>query len=239
MHTCRLVTVVAAALLAPAILSSAIVDAGAADVPAGPRPAYAPPPPPYPPMPPPPMFYNWSGVYVGAHVGGGFADIGFGSDASGFLGGGQLGYNYQIGRFVFGLEAEISGTGVNNGFAGVGPLAVGVNWNSLTTLTPRFGWAFNEWLLYGKIGVAWADVDVNATVGGIPIGGNGGISSGFLLGVGVEHPLWVPNWTAKIEYENIQFGNDGSTFVLNNNVSFQTIKFGVNYHFGGPFLPPF
>ena len=239
MHTSRVVTAVAVAMLSSAMLTSATVDAGAADSPPPrPRPGY-PPPPPYPPMPPLMPFYNWSGVYVGAHIGGGFSDIGFGNTASGFLGGGQIGYNYQIGRFVLGLEAEISGTDVSNGFATVGPLGVSVNWNSLTTLTPRFGWAFNDWLIYGKIGGAWADVDVRATEFGFPFAAGGGVSSGFVLGVGVEHALWIPNWTAKIEYENIDFGHDGGTFVTTNGVTFQTVKFGINYHFGGPFLPPY
>jgi len=224
-------------MLSSAVLSSASVDARAADAPPRVRSAY-PPPPPYPPMPPMMPFYNWSGVYIGAHVGGGFSDVGFGNNASGFLGGGQIGYNYQIGRFVLGLEAEISGTDVSNGFAVIGPFGVSVDWNSLTTVSGRFGWAFNDWLVYGKVGGAWADVDVRATGFGVPFATVSGVTSGFLLGVGVEHALWIPNWTAKIEYEHIDFGGDSGTFFTNNSVNFQTIKFGVNYHFGGPFLPP-
>lgn len=235
MHTCRTVTVVAAAMLSPVMLSSAIVGAGAGDAPM----AYAPPPlayapPPVYPLPPPMPFYMWSGLYVGAHVGAGFADVGFGSTGSGFIGGGQIGYNYQFGHLVLGLEAEISGSGVSNGFTSVGPFSASVNWNSLTTLTPRIGWAFNDWLVYGKVGGAWADVDVTATEFGIPFATNGGIASGLVLGVGIEHALWIPNWTAKLEYQNIGFGNDAGTFATNNGVTFQSIKFGVNYRFGGP-----
>src|SRR5262249_4775515 len=87
----------ATAMLSPAILASGTIVSEAAD---GPRaPAYGVPPPPLP-LP----FYVWTGLYVGAHVGGGWADLGVGDTASGFIGGGQVGYNYQINQWVFGVE---------------------------------------------------------------------------------------------------------------------------------------
>ena len=237
MHTFRVVTVVAAAVLSSAIIITA-APAGAADAPPMPRRAYPPPPPP--PMLPPLPFYNWSGLYVGAHVGGGFADLGFGGNGSGFIGGGQIGYNWQIGQVVLGVEAEVSGSGVSNGLATFGPVATSVNWNSITTVSGRFGWAFNDWLVYGKAGGAWADVDVNETIGGTPVFALGGVTSGFLLGVGVEHVLWSPAWTAKLEYDHIGFGSDVGVFGFDSSVNFQEVKFGINYHFGpGMFGPPF
>jgi outer membrane immunogenic protein len=235
MHTYKRVRfVLATAMLSPLILASAgATVAAAADA--------APPPGPYyrgrlPPPPPPPLplpYYNWTGLYVGVHAGIGWADPGFGDTASGFIGGGQIGYNFQINPWwVLGLEAEISGSGVNNSFATFGPIAESINWNSLTTLTPRLGYAVDNWLIYGKVGGAWANVSVNATSFGVPIAA-GGTTGAFVAGIGAEYAFWN-NWSAKIEYDIFDFGNNPGTFVTGNSVTFQALKFGVNYRFGGP-----
>jgi hypothetical protein len=64
-----------------------------------------------------------------------------------------------------GLEADISGSGIKNNLASIGtpfgPITANFNWNSLTTLAPRFGYASDNWLVYGKVGGAWADVSVS------------------------------------------------------------------------------
>jgi hypothetical protein len=84
MHPYKLTKVaLATALLSPIILASGtIVSRGQA----------------YPAPPPPPTFYMpfyiWTGLYVGVHAGGGWADLGVGDTATGFIGGGQVGYNY-------------------------------------------------------------------------------------------------------------------------------------------------
>src|ERR1700719_3265406 len=104
MSTCRLIKLGFAA----AMLVSASAVSDAADAPRGP--AYRP--------PPPPLFYNWTGVYVGVHAGGGWADLGVGGTGTGFIGGGQVGYNYQVNpQWVVGLEPEISGSGIKNNLA--------------------------------------------------------------------------------------------------------------------------
>lgn len=239
MPTSRLVRfVLSVAILSPLLASGGTVVAEAADVPRVPRYRAALP---VPPPPPPLPFYNWTGLYVGAHVGGGWADLGFGNTGSGFIGGGQIGYNYQINPWwVLGLEAEVSGSGVSNNFATFGLANLRVDWNSVTTLTPRFGYAVNNWLFYGKLGGAWADVTVTATNNfGFPLIGFGGTASAFVAGVGVEY-AFLPNWSAKVEWEHFDFGSDAGVFDTGNGVTFETVKFGVNYHFGpGPFFLPF
>src|SRR3954462_15633317 len=69
-----------------------------------------------------PVAYDWTGFYVGGHLGYGWAkkdwSDSFGlfdvsSRSSGFLGGGQAGFNYQIGQFVLGAEGDFSWTGIN------------------------------------------------------------------------------------------------------------------------------
>lgn len=212
----------ATAMISPVILASESIVSEAAEAP--PSPTYQ--------APPPPLFYNWTGVYLGVHAGGGWADLGVGDTGSGFIGGGQVGYNYQINRWVWGLEAEISGSGIKNNLATFGPVTASFNWNSLWTLTPRFGYAFDNWLIYGKAGGAWADVSVSATAFGMPLGSAGGTASGWVAGLGAEY-AFRNNWSAKIEYNFFGFGSDSGTFVTGNGVTLQTVKAGVNYRFGG------
>jgi outer membrane immunogenic protein len=218
-----------AAMLSPVILSSGTVSK-AADALRAPA---------YPAPPPPPLFYNWTGVYAGVHAGGGWADLGIGDTGSGFIGGGQIGYNYQINQLVFGLEGDIAGSGIKNNLLSIGTpfgaITANFNWNSLTTLTPRFGYAFDNWLVYGKVGGAWADVSASVNA---PFGFSmsaGGTASGWIAGVGAEY-AFRNNWSAKIEYNHFDFGNDGSTFITGNSVTLNTVKAGVNYRFlGWPF----
>ena len=219
----------ATAMISPLILVSQSIVSEAADaVPA--RGYYAPAPVP---------FYSWTGLYVGAHVGGGWADLGVGSTGSGVIGGGQVGYNYQINQLVFGVEAEVSAANIKNNLLTFGPLSASFNWNSLTTLSSRFGYAFDNWLLYGKVGGAWADVSANANAFGMQLVSVGGTASGWVAGLGAEY-AFQNNWSAKLEYNVFGFGNDSGTFGTfnGNNVTLQTVKAGVNYRFGGwPLVP--
>jgi outer membrane immunogenic protein len=212
-------------MLSPVILAAASIVSEAAD--AARPPAYR--------APPPPLFYNWTGLYVGAHVGGGWADLGVGDTGSGFIGGGQVGYNYQISpQWVVGLEVEVSGSGIKNNLFTFGPITANFNWNTLTTLTSRFGYAFDNWLIYGKAGGAWADV--SASVNAAPFGfssSSGGTASGWVVGVGTEY-AFRNNWSAKVEYNHLDFGSDGGIFITGNTVTVDTVKAGINYRFGGP-----
>ena len=88
------------------------------------------------------------------------ADVGPGShDGDGFLAGAQVGYNMQSGKFVFGLEADMSGAWVDGSTA-----CCGHEFNWLASVRGRAGVAFNgnRTLLYATGGAAWADVDYTA-----------------------------------------------------------------------------
>src|SRR5262249_50902122 len=101
MHKLSAVTAMLAALLALPMA------ANAADMPPRPAPApvYAPPP------------FSWTGFYIGGNIGGAWAHrdvtdtrfgLDFGRSSDGvFIGGGQVGYNYQTGNFMFGVEWDI------------------------------------------------------------------------------------------------------------------------------------
>ena len=223
--------------LATVMLASASAVSNAVDVVRGPAyppvrgPAYPPP------LPPVPLFYNWTGFYVGGHIGVGWADGG----SSGFLGGGQVGYNYQINpQWVLGVEADIAGTTIKDSVSAavIGPGAVltanataSLDW--VSTFAARFGYAFDRWLVYSKVGGAWAHASATVTSGinGITFGSISvdQTASGWMLGVGTEYAL-SNNWSAKVEYNMMDFGND-SPFADN---KFHVFKAGINYRFGGP-----
>jgi outer membrane immunogenic protein len=217
--------------LATAMLVSAPTISDAIDAVRGP--AYG---------PAPPIFgYYWTGFYGGGHLGVGWSD-----GASGFLGGGQAGFNYQINKWVLGVEGQFSGTSikdnVNATFVFPGAIATAHAETSLdwvSTLAPRFGYAFDRWLVYGKVGGAWAHASANLSANVISPGVGGGIAgtvtqnvSGWMLGIGTEYALWN-NWTAKMEYNMMDFGSD-SPF---SNDKFHVFKGGINYHIGGPGVP--
>ena len=217
--------------LAAVMLASAPAVSEAADAPRGP--AYRPPPPPIP-------FYNWTGFYAGAHLGVGWSDGDGSGNSSGFLGGGQVGFNYQINQWVLGVEADIAGTTIKDSVNAAvvspglptltGSATASLDW--VSTLAPRFGYAFDRWLVYGKFGGAWAHGSGTASVAinGVPVNS---ISvdqtvSGWVLGVGTEYAL-RDNWTAKIEYNMMDFGSDGPFA----DSKFHVFKAGLNYRFGG------
>jgi outer membrane immunogenic protein len=96
--------------------------------------------------------YNWTGFYIGGHVGGAFRGndnniLGGGNDGR-FMGGVQAGYDYQFASsWVFGLEANYSFLDTGSSFANRG----------LGSVTGRLGYTWGPSLLYVKAGYAWAD----------------------------------------------------------------------------------
>ena len=121
----------------------------------------------------PEVVYNWTGFYIGGHVGGAFGGSSLeGSDAR-FLGGVQGGFDYQFANnWVIGAEAQYSWlANSNNGgvlFPGSGTV-VSSNSDQLGSVTGRLGYALGPALLYGKGGFAWRDnTNLNATIAGVP-----------------------------------------------------------------------
>jgi len=218
-----------------------------------------------PPIPVP--IFTWTGFYLGANIGGAWAqrnitDIfgnNFNQSSSGrFIGGGQLGYNWQTGNFVLGIEGDIDGVVSNNNTVGVptlvavppavfGPFLVSPsNSGWVGTLAARLGFAADHWLFYAKGGGGWVGSSNGGAITnlatGLTLAGNGGGSlSGWLAGGGVEYAI-TNNWTLKAEYDYIGLGNGNRAILVPltpvlfdqfriNNRSFQMVKFGFNYLF--------
>jgi outer membrane immunogenic protein len=211
---------------------------------------------------------NWSGCYVGAHVGYGWARKENSDDpssnwflgqpltvyADGFIGGGQVGCNYQwTSDFVIGIEGEFSGTGIRGstrptvGF--LTSLTAHAQTNSISTVTGRLGYSWSRALLYVKGGGAWAHDEYSGDWAFAPFSGTVSASetrTGWTLGVGFEHAL-DSNWSARIEYDYYNFGTRavsfpvgppvvGTYYVGDIHQEVSAIKLGVNYRFGGPLV---
>jgi outer membrane immunogenic protein len=179
--------------------------------------------------------YNWSGFYLGGHLGGAWSQEDLSAlglvgttDPDGFIGGVQAGYNWQADRWVFGIEGDWSWSGAD-GSTAVGLITSDQNWYA--TLTGRLGYAWDNWLWYVKGGAAWVDAEYG-------FGGFGTVSDtrvGWTLGTGVEWAL-APQWSAKLEYNYLDFGKDtytlgGTPFDVDTQV--HLVKAGINYRFGG------
>jgi len=196
-----------------------------------------------------PQIYNWSGIYVGGHIGGGYSSSSWGDpfgaasnddfNSWGFLGGAQIGANAQFNRLVLGLEGDFSWTNIkNSGTDSVGEaLNTNVEWTS--TITGRVGAAFDRLLLYGKGGLALAQDQSSLT----DLAGNTATDSvlrtGWTVGAGLEYAL-DDNWSAKIEYDYLGFGAQSMNFTTptesvssNASLDVQEIKAGLNFRFGG------
>jgi outer membrane immunogenic protein len=151
--------------------------------------------------------YNWTGFYIGAHIGYGWGDANLGFQPDGFLGGIQAGYNWHLNRnWVFGIEGDFSATDMNDTVLGLN-----VHVDYLASIRGRVGYTWDRMMLYGTGGVAFTRVGalgVHAT------------NEGWVLGAGLEW-AFSHRWTAKVEY--LFYDID----------AFETsaLKFGVNYRF--------
>ncbi|HJY90111.1 MAG TPA: outer membrane beta-barrel protein [Candidatus Acidoferrum sp.] len=216
----------------------------------------------YPPPPLPVPIFSWTGFYVGGNIGGAWAKnewtdslflTNFNNVNNGvFIGGGQLGGNYQIGSFVIGGEWDFDWAGNNNGTGVITPagnILVSSNNRWITTVAARFGYAIDHWMVYGKVGGGWVGnndftatnltTGVSVTCGTFANVTCNNSAGGWLVGAGFEYAL-TNHWTVKLEYDFLGLGNRtfvipatapllaGDTFTSNNR-NVQVIKVGFNY----------
>jgi len=193
-----------------------------------------------------PVPYSWTGFYIGLNGGGAFGNSNFldsvlgnsGSfNVSGGMVGGTVGANYQIGRFVLGIEGDgdwqnLDGTTTSGSCAFVG-CETKSDW--LATVRGRAGYTWDRFFVYGTGGAAFANVKAGA--GALPFSNT--TETGWTAGAGAEY-AFLPNWSAKVEYLYVGLpnascglancGSSTTSVSVNENV----IRGGINFKFGGP-----
>jgi outer membrane immunogenic protein len=181
--------------------------------------------------------YNWTGFYIGINGGGGFGrsqwdSIGSSFDVSGGLVGGTVGYNYQFGQAVVGVEGDIDWADINGTTNTACPFGCKTTDNWLSTVRGRLGYAADRFMPFITGGAAFGDI--RASTPGFA--GASNTEAGWTVGAGLEFAI-AGNWTAKAEYLYVDLGkfNCGISCgaAVTDNVSFTTniVRAGVNYRF--------
>lgn len=207
--------------------------------------------------PPPPVvapIYNWGGFYIGGNGGWGqsrncvdfilVADFSDGCrDRSGGVGGGQLGYRWQVNQWVFGLEAQGDWADLSNTRVSlINPLfSTRTRTDGIGLFTGQIGYAWNASLFYVKGGAAVTSnrFSILSTLSGAELAAASSTRWGGTVGVGWEYGF-APNWSAGIEYDHLFMGNSNNSFSVVNpivagalnritqDVDMVTVR--VNYH---------
>jgi outer membrane immunogenic protein len=186
---------------------------------------------------------GWSGFYIGGNVGYSwgrsgnaetFSNLATGAalftntsrnDVNGVIGGGQVGYNWQSSNWLFGLEADIQGSG-EKGSSTIICVACGDGPSNITSnLTQKLDWfgtvrgragvlVTPAVLLYATGGLAYGEVETGGTITGptlqaplatVALPGASSTRVGWTAGAGVEGRI-SGNWTAKLEYLYMDLG---------------------------------
>jgi len=213
----------------------------------------------------PAPYFSWTGCYVGGNVGGGWGSkeltdvppngmlMGWLSEnISGFLGGGQIGCNYQFAKnWVIGLEGDLSGADIRgnaSGAFGLTTTTFSAQTAVISTVVARFGYSWDRWLMYVKGGAAWAADEYQATNSYWGSYNAAETRSGWTLGAGLEW-AFADHWSARLEYNLYDFGSRTLQFVYvpgtgtpagggalpvspeNVNQQIQALTVGLNYRF--------
>jgi outer membrane immunogenic protein len=211
--------------------------------------------------------YDWTGVYIGAFGGGGFGNhnINNGTPAAGNafgatnfaanyasqggLGGGEIGYNWQSGNIVFGVEGDVFSSDIKgNDIATAGAFPVGstdatsLRWGA--TARVRGGIAVDRLLLFFTGGWAYGDfrhTDIN-TAAATPALGTDTFTftrSGLTAGGGIAYAL-TNNVLGKFEYRYYDFGTFNRAIPPNGvtpysvSATYSVVTLGLDFKFGGP-----
>ena len=221
---------------------------------------------PYVKAPPPAVvaIYDWTGFYIGGNGGwgdaracwdliapGGITRASGCRDASGGFAGGQLGYRWQTGALVFGVEgqgdwADINATRVsllNPAFTTRAKV------DGIGLITGQIGYAWNAALLYVKGGAAVTGnrFDILSTATGVSLASSTSTRWGGAVGVGFEYGF-APNWSVGVEYDHLFMGHNNNSFSVVNPIvagalnriseDVDMVALRVNYRFGPWGAPP-
>lgn len=219
---------------------------------------------------------NWAGLYLGGNFGGATAmnhgsvtnnlttpatlDEVFNIGPSGYVGGGQIGYNWQSAAWVFGVEADFQGSTQRDdkvcmllcgNFIGIGAFDQKMQW--FGTARARAGYSVGSTLFYVTGGLAYGEISTRFSgqfYGGAFDQTVNDIRTGYAVGGGIEAPFTLfgvfgPHWTAKTEYLFVDLGRISNAVTLTTlspsptltyaaRVQEQMLRAGLNYHFNDP-----
>jgi outer membrane immunogenic protein len=207
-----------------------------------------------------PAMYDWSGFYVGINGGwgtehrcfdvttpaGAFVAADGCHDTSGGVAGGQAGYRWQTGGWVFGLEAQGDWADLRGSNVSIlNPANVNRSrMDAFGLFTGQVGYAWNTALLYAKGGAAVvADRNDVLSAGTVIATASGDNRWGATAGAGVEF-AFAPSWSAALEYDHLFIQNNLTTFTsvatgaavstdrLRGDADLVTVR--INYRWGGP-----
>jgi outer membrane immunogenic protein len=175
---------------------------------------------------------NWSGFYIGAMGGYGSENTSDPLGIKGGFGGATVGYNWQFGTIVAGIEAD-GGFGDVSNSATVSGVTATAKVDALATVRGRVGVAFDQFLLYGTGGLALADAKIDASAFGVS---DSKTLTGWTVGAGAEW-MFMPRWSVKAEYLYRSFASQ--TFfaaqfppgITTGTLNVNSGEVGVNYHF--------
>jgi outer membrane immunogenic protein len=204
---------------------------------------------------------NWSGFYIGADAGYAFNGSSSGvltnglglspapydANLKGGLGGGFVGYNYQMQQFVIGVEADwqaaslrgTSGPSFATSAAGVvdGPYVETSKVKDYGSLRGRLGVAFDRLFVFGTAGWAWGSFSTTYSLQGVPFFTNDHrTTDGWSVGAGLEY-AFTNNFLGRIEYRHTDLGKAAflntsvNTGERGNNVKLDDIRVGLAYKF--------
>src|SRR5262249_37854026 len=152
-------------------------------------------------------------------------------------GGFDLGYNWQFGHFLFGIEGDFYGAVFNRPniplATPLGSVQASGNQHWVSTLGARFGFTSDKWLYYAKAGGGWAEERATLSLPNGTSWSGSSAKGGWLAGGGLEY-AFKPNWTVRLEYDYLGLGNWTASTVptVTWNRDLQMITMGVNYKFG-------
>ena len=199
--------------------------------------------------------YDWTGVYIGAFGGGGFGNHNINDatgpagsanftrnySSTGGIGGGEIGYNWQTGSVLFGVEADGSWSGIkgNDSNQTLGFVdQTDLRWAG--TLRARGGVTVDRLLLFFTGGWAFGDVTQTSSSPGFSSVQVTSHRSGLTAGGGIGYAL-TNNVLGKLEYRYYNFGSSNAPglaaagqppFSIANTYSVVTL--GLDFKFGGP-----
>ncbi len=203
--------------------------------------------------PPPPLF-SWTGIYVGGQVGyqwsaesspqiyslAGAAVAGQPNyNQSGVVGGGHIGYNYQINQFVLGIEGDVEGSNFEgSGNYSGSTYTLHTEINIQESIRGRLGYAWDRLLIYGTGGVAFAQLENRYTNTALGLDDYKMNRTGWTAGGGFQY-AFTPNWSFGLEYRYTDLGHtsdlllasSGGTLGANRHETFNDVRFSASYKF--------